>query len=174
MTAEDELTIESAHGLPPEHLGMRLAAGAGLAGKVLEADRPMMTEDYAAVGRPEASSPSPTSRRPSPCPCTGAASSAASSPPPSGTSVRLTQRHLDALEAFAELAAVAFQNASAHATLARAARTDPLTGCLNHAALHEGLARELERAERAPGARALARSSSTSTASRQSTTSTAT
>ena len=56
---------------------------------------------------------------------------------------------MDALEAFAELAAVAFQNAHAHAILARAALTDPLTGCLNHAALHEGLARELDRAERA-------------------------
>ena len=32
-----------------------------------------------------------------------------------------------------------------------AARTDPLTGCLNHAALHDGLAREIERAERTPG-----------------------
>jgi diguanylate cyclase (GGDEF)-like protein/putative nucleotidyltransferase with HDIG domain len=148
VTAEHELTVESAHALPPEHLGMTLAAGAGLAGKVLEADRPMMTEDYGAVGRPPAGSPWAGVEASVAVPVhwggqlRGVLSVAYWHP------VRLTRRHMDALEAFAELAAVAFQNASAHATLARAARTDPLTGCLNHAALHEGLARELERAER--------------------------
>ena len=131
---------------------MTLEAGAGLAGKVLQADRPMMTEDYGAVGRP-----------PSGSPWAGVEASVAVPVHWGGQlrgvlsvaywhAVRLTRRHMDALEAFAELAAVAFQNASAHATLARAARTDPLTGCLNHAALHEGLARELDRAERGQGA----------------------
>ncbi|MGH2498992.1 MAG: diguanylate cyclase, partial [Candidatus Limnocylindria bacterium] len=52
------------------------------------------------------------------------------------------------LETFAELAAVACQNASVHAGVAQAARTDGLTGCLNHAALHEALAREIERCAR--------------------------
>ena len=47
------------------------------------------------------------------------------------------------------MAGEAFANASAHTGLALSVRTDPLTGCLNHAALHDGLRREVERAERA-------------------------
>ncbi len=52
------------------------------------------------------------------------------------------------LEGFADLAAAACRNASAHAGLAREARTDSLTGCLNHAALHDALRRELARCQR--------------------------
>jgi len=152
VTDGDELAVEAQHGLPPEHVGFRLGPGAGLAGKVLLADRPMMTERYAEVGRP-----------PNGSPWAGVEASLAVPVHWGGQlrgvlsvaywrRVRLSQQHLDALETFAELAAVAFQNASVHDGLARAARTDPLTGCLNHAALHEGLAREIERAERAGGA----------------------
>jgi diguanylate cyclase (GGDEF)-like protein len=60
----------------------------------------------------------------------------------------LTRDHLGLLSAFGELAAAACRNASAHEGLALAARTDGLTGCLNHAALHETLGRELERCRR--------------------------
>ena len=52
------------------------------------------------------------------------------------------------LEAFGDLAAAACRNASAHAELALAARTDMLTGCLNHAAMHDALHREFERCAR--------------------------
>jgi diguanylate cyclase (GGDEF)-like protein len=62
--------------------------------------------------------------------------------------VLVTREDLALLEAFADLAAAACRNASAHAGLALAARTDALTGCLNHAALHETLRRELERGRR--------------------------
>src|SRR5918999_838675 len=55
---------------------------------------------------------------------------------------------LTLLEAFGDLAAAACRNASAHEGLALAARTDSLTGCLNHAAFHDGLRRELERSRR--------------------------
>ena len=48
----------------------------------------------------------------------------------------------------ADLASAAFRNASAHAELALAARTDGLTGCLNHAAMQDTLRREVERASR--------------------------
>ena len=58
------------------------------------------------------------------------------------------REHLSLLEAFGELAAAACRNASAHAGLAQAARTDGLTGCLNHAAMHDALRREIERCER--------------------------
>jgi diguanylate cyclase (GGDEF)-like protein len=52
------------------------------------------------------------------------------------------------LDNFAELAAVALRNASVHADLAEAARTDALTGCMNHAALHDTLRREMQRSRR--------------------------
>ena len=55
---------------------------------------------------------------------------------------------LELLESFAELAGAACRNASAHAALALAARTDGLTGCLNHAAMEDTLRRELERCRR--------------------------
>jgi diguanylate cyclase (GGDEF)-like protein len=58
------------------------------------------------------------------------------------------EQDLTLLESFAELAAVACRNASVHAGLAEAARTDGLTGCLNHAALHETLRREMQRSRR--------------------------
>ena len=57
----------------------------------------------------------------------------------------ISRSDLSLLETFAELAATACANASAHAGLADVARTDGLTGCLNHAALHDGLAKEIER-----------------------------
>ena len=52
----------------------------------------------------------------------------------------VTREHLALLEAFADLAAAACRNASAHAGLVLAARTDALTGCLNHAAMHDSAA----------------------------------
>jgi diguanylate cyclase (GGDEF)-like protein len=60
----------------------------------------------------------------------------------------LGEDELALLESFAELAAIACRNASVHAGLAEAARTDGLTGCLNHAALHETLRREMLRSRR--------------------------
>ena len=51
----------------------------------------------------------------------------------------------------ADLASAAFRNASTHAELALAARTDGLTGCLNHAAMQDSLRREVERASRTGG-----------------------
>jgi len=48
----------------------------------------------------------------------------------------------------AALASAAFRNATTHAELALAARTDGLTGCLNHAAMQDTLRREIERATR--------------------------
>ena len=65
---------------------------------------------------------------------------------------RPTRAHADALATFAELAGAVFANASAHTGLAMTARTDALTGCLNHAALHDGLRREVERAAARAGA----------------------
>jgi diguanylate cyclase (GGDEF)-like protein len=59
-----------------------------------------------------------------------------------------TDSEVELLESFADLAGAACRNAAEHAQLALAARTDGLTGCLNHAALQDTLRRELERAGR--------------------------
>ncbi len=56
----------------------------------------------------------------------------------------------------ADLASAALRNASTHAGLALAARTDGLTGCLNHAAMQDSLRREIERARRTGGRLSLA------------------
>jgi diguanylate cyclase (GGDEF)-like protein len=55
---------------------------------------------------------------------------------------------LDLLTRLGELAAGACRNAMEHAELALEARTDGLTGCLNHAAMQDTLRRELERSAR--------------------------
>ena len=60
----------------------------------------------------------------------------------------VSRDELELLEAFGELAAAACRNARAHAGLALAARTDALTGCLNHSAMHDALGREVERCRR--------------------------
>jgi diguanylate cyclase (GGDEF)-like protein len=60
----------------------------------------------------------------------------------------VTREDMNLLEAFGELAAAACRNASAHAGLAQVARTDGLTGCLNHTAMQHMLRREIERGER--------------------------
>ena len=60
----------------------------------------------------------------------------------------VSRDELELLETFGELAAAACRNASAHAGLALAARTDALTGCLNHSAMHDALGREIERCRR--------------------------
>ena len=152
---EDGLTVRAAYGLPPEVLEWEMPEGGGLAGKVLLDDAPLLAEDYAAVAELPPHSPFASIR------------SCVAAPIHWGGELRgvisvgyrrrfaVDESHLETLAAFAELAAVAFQNASAHAGLARAARTDALTGCLNHAALHDGLAREIERAERGDGALSL-------------------
>jgi diguanylate cyclase (GGDEF)-like protein len=152
---EEGLTVRAAYGLPPEVLDWEMPEGGGLAGKVLLEDAPLLAEDYAAVAELPADSPFASIR------------SSVAAPIHWGGELRgvisvgyrrrfaVDESHLQTLAAFAELAAVAFQNASAHAGLARAARTDALTGCLNHAALYDGLGREIERAERGGGALSL-------------------
>ena len=58
---------------------------------------------------------------------------------------RTTAPPIELLGELAELAAAACRNASDARRLALAARTDGLTGCLNHAAMQDTLRREVER-----------------------------
>jgi len=144
--------IEAASGLPPELVGYRLGPNRGLSGKVLTSDRSMLTNDYQQIPDRPDGHPFDEVR------------SCIAVPMRWGGELRgvltvgylrpffVTEEHLVLLETFAELAALACANAAAHAGLALAARTDGLTGCLNHAALHESLRREIERSGRSAGA----------------------
>ena len=78
----------------------------------------------------------------------GTAGCAVRSPWASRRERAVSREELELLEAFSELAAAACRNARAHAGLALAARTDALTGCLNHSAMHDALGREVERCRR--------------------------
>ena len=151
LTGGDSIVSAAAFGMPPEFIGYELPLGAGLAGKVALSGRAMFTNDYQRIADLPDSAPTHVFR------------SAVAAPMRWDGELRgvlsvgwTNQRRVEAddlslLEAFAELAAVACANATAAAGLALAARTDALTGCLNHAALHEGLGREIERATRNPG-----------------------
>ena len=125
-----------------------MPTGHGLAGKVAEQDRSLLTNDY--QGMPD----------PGDFPLFRETRSALAVPMHWDGELRgvlavayrrehvVTNDQLKLLEAFGELAAAACRNASAHAGLALAARTDGLTGCLNHAAMHDALRREIVRCER--------------------------
>jgi diguanylate cyclase (GGDEF)-like protein len=145
---EKGLTIEATVGQPPELLGLRLPPGAGLSGRVVQADRPMLTNDYQRVFAPEPGGAFDdiTSSMAVPIHWDGALRGVLS------LGYRktkfITGQDLALLETFGELAAVACRNASAATGLALAAHTDGLTGCLNHAALQDGLRREIERCAR--------------------------
>ena len=146
--ASEGLTVAATWGFPPETVGYRLDRGQGLAGKVLATGKPMLTNDYQRMAAPAADSPFARVQTAMAVPMSwdnalrGVLSVAYE------RRYQLSDEDLKVLETFAELAAVACANASAHAGLALAARTDALTGCLNHAALHEGLTREIDRCER--------------------------
>ena len=147
-SGEEGVTVEATYGVAPEAIGYRMPPGSGLAGKVAELDRPLLTNDY--QGMP---------RKPDPA-LFGEVISSIGVPLHWDGELRgvlavgytrpqlVTREHLSLLEAFGELAAAASGNASAHAGLARVARTDGLTGCLNHAAMQDALRREIERCER--------------------------
>ncbi len=143
------LVLSASLGLPPEAIGWTLPPGAGLAGKVVQQGRAMLTNDYQRIAGLAADSPLPQdldSAMGAPMEWEGARRGALTVGYKGSRTV--TQADLALLETFAELAAAACANASAHAGLAHVARTDGLTGCLNHAALHDGLAKEIERALR--------------------------
>ena len=145
---EEGVVVEATYGMPPESIGYRMEPGSGLAGKVAELDRPLITNDYQGMPRQADST------------LFGDVRGCAAVPMHWDGELRgvlavgyarqhsVTREHLSLLEAFGELAAAACRNASAHAGLAQEARTDGLTGCLNHAALHDALRREIERCER--------------------------
>ncbi|HYM58877.1 MAG TPA: sensor domain-containing diguanylate cyclase [Solirubrobacteraceae bacterium] len=146
--ASEGLRLEATYGLPPELIGERVETGEGLVGKVIERDEPMLTNDYQGLSRQVKLPPFKRVKSSLAVPMHW------DSQLRGGLAVGYFRHHLVTrdqlalLEAFGDLAAAACRNASVHAGLALAARTDALTGCLNHAAMHDTLRRELERCRR--------------------------
>ncbi|MGI8750446.1 MAG: GAF domain-containing protein [Thermoleophilaceae bacterium] len=142
------VVVEATFGMPPEAIGYWMEPGGGLAGKVAQQDRSLLTNDYQGLPMQAASA------------LFGRVRSALAVPLHWDGELRgvlavgyyrdhrVSDEQLKLLEAFGELAAAASRNASVHAGLVLAARTDGLTGCLNHAAMHEALRREIVRCER--------------------------
>jgi diguanylate cyclase (GGDEF)-like protein len=145
--SHEGVAIEAVYGFPPEVVGYRLEPGEGIAGRVALRGESIVSNDYAAIAPPDSPFVGVQSVLGVPMRWEGELHGV--------LAVGYTRPHvatakdLALLETFAELAAVACRNASVHAGLAHAARTDGLTGCLNHGALHEVLQREIERCRRA-------------------------
>ena len=142
------LIVESSVGLPAGSIGLRIEPGQGLAGRVALAGRAMLTNDYQRIAHPAPDSPFTTVQS-----CIGVPmrwdGELRGVLSVGFTSARFVgAQDMALLETFGEIAGAACRNANAAADLALAARTDGLTGCLNHAALQEALTRELQRAQR--------------------------
>ena len=141
--------VVAAHGLPEDHLGFVRAPGEGLAGRVIVTGRPQRSATYVEDGHLPAGTRALDAVR-------------------SGLSVPL-HRHgqldgalslgfvaqrwiadddLELLAGFAELASVACRNAAHHEEARVQATIDPLTGCLNHAALQTRVREEISRSHR--------------------------
>jgi diguanylate cyclase (GGDEF)-like protein len=150
-TPEEGLHVAATAGAPPEMVGIRLEPGIGLAGKVLQSGRPMLTNDYLSIAALPSGSPFERYHASLAIPFEWSGELRGILSVGYARPHTVSQDDLALLETFAELAAAACRNASLHAAIAKEARTDGLTGCLNHAALHESLLREIERAGRVPG-----------------------
>jgi diguanylate cyclase (GGDEF)-like protein len=124
------MRIEATFGQAAQRIGEPPEVGDRLVGEVVQRDQPMLGDGAAAVplhwdGRLRGALAVGFEREQA-----------------------VSREELELLEAFGELAAAACRNARAHAGLALAARTDALTGCLNHSAMHDALGREIERCRR--------------------------
>ncbi|HEY1359908.1 MAG TPA: sensor domain-containing diguanylate cyclase [Thermoleophilaceae bacterium] len=140
------LRLEAGTGVGPDAIGIRLAAGEGLAGRVAEAGEAMLTNDYGSLAGTPAVYSEVRRAMAVPLRWDDALHGVLSLGWKQGR--RLRSEHLELLTAFGEIAASACRNANTHERLVTAARTDALTGCLNQAALHDTLRRELDRCDR--------------------------
>ncbi len=125
-----ELRLEATWGRPGEAIGGGIEPGTGPVGAAAERGEPVRDGGLLAV----------------PLRWDGEPRGVIAVELPGGRSA--TDSEVELLESFADLAGSACRNAAEHAQLALAARTDGLTGCLNHAALQDTLRRELERSRR--------------------------
>jgi diguanylate cyclase (GGDEF)-like protein/putative nucleotidyltransferase with HDIG domain len=136
------------HDAPDGWQGARVERGEGLAGQVLATGQPVVTNAYEReVVRPaEAVLPELETAVSVPISWEGELKGALSVG--FERMRRIVPEDLTVLEAIADLAAMACRNAEAFERARSAARTDSLTGVLNHGAMHMRLREEIERARR--------------------------
>lgn len=145
------LWLESSVGLQAGAQTSPMPAGSGLAGRVVAADRALMTNDYGEMMKAEAAESQLDIRSSLAVPLRWDGKLQGVLAVAYWRQQLVDERDLALLEAFGELAAAACRNASTAAELALSARTDGLTGCLNHTALRETLKLEVTRADRNGG-----------------------
>jgi len=145
-SAGTSLTLEASSA--SQEAGGAVEQAGGIAARALDLGRPLLSNDYVRDAAPTVGSPFADIRTALAVPMRwdGELRGVTWAGWTRDRVVLDEDAHL--LESFAELAAVACRNASVHADLAEAARTDALTGCMNHAALHETLRREMQRSRR--------------------------
>jgi diguanylate cyclase (GGDEF)-like protein len=146
-TAGNPLTLD-ASSIAPHAGASGPEPGGGIAAKALDLGRPILTNDYARDAAPTVGSPFANAHSAVAVPMRWDGELRGVMWAGWNRSRTVMDEDASLLESFAELAAVACRNASVHADLAEAARTDALTGCMNHAALHETLRREMQRSRR--------------------------
>jgi diguanylate cyclase (GGDEF)-like protein len=154
--AAEGLRFEATYGLGADLIGARVEAGEGLVGKVVQRGESMLTNDYQGLPRQPSLDISADVKTALAVPMHWDRELRGALTVGHYKDHLVTRDDLALLEAFADLAAAACRNASVHAGLMLAARTDSLTGCLNHAALHDTLRRELDRCRRTGHSFALA------------------
>ena len=140
----------AAHGLPADSdwWGSRIEPGEGVAGRVLQTGEPVVTNSYRSDVRLPASTAMHEIETAMSVPVCwsgelkGALSVAFVTPRP------ILDEDIATLQAIADLAAVACSNAQAFEEAQEAARTDSLTGLLNHGAIQVRVREEIWRARR--------------------------
>jgi diguanylate cyclase (GGDEF)-like protein len=135
------------HNVPDEWFGYRLEPGEGIAGRVLEEDRPVTDADIARDSRGGHDGlPGARAGIAVPLRWNGELRGALAI----GFVDRreITSEDLRVLEAIADLAVVACHNAAAYDDIRTAASTDALTGLLNHGAMQVRVREEIARAAR--------------------------
>jgi diguanylate cyclase (GGDEF)-like protein len=136
------------HGMPEEWHGVTLAPGEGAAGTVLLSGRPFVTNDY----QRDVTVPCHHAMRT--CRTAVAVPMAWNDELKGALSVgwtsirRVEDEDRRTLEAIADLATVACHNAETYDQVRQAARTDALTGLLNHGAMQVRMREEIARADR--------------------------
>jgi diguanylate cyclase (GGDEF)-like protein len=147
--AETGGAATAGHNMPEDWHGLVLAAGEGAAGRALASGKPFLTNDYQ---RDVVLPPHETMMQPF---RTALAVPMAWNDELKGaisigwrSMRRVSEEDVRTLSAIADLATVACHNAETHEQVQHAARTDALTGLLNHGAMQVRVREEIARARR--------------------------
>ena len=129
--------------------GYRIAPGEGVAGRALSTGKPAITNDYQADVTVPGIDLLKDIKTAWPFRCPGTERSEGPCRSPSSRMRPIEREDIEMLEAIASLAAVACRNAEAFEEATVAARTDSLTGLLNHGAIQMRTSEEIWRSQRA-------------------------